>query len=281
MGFFDKVKNAVGSKNFKYLDDLIHSGQKEIVLDSDIVLGWREEKKYLDGIKLDVDDLIIDGNGHIIDAQGKTSIFFCTGKNITIKNITLKNGFAEYGGAIKNGGELTITGSILTGNTVQGKCSEGGAIRNRGSLTIIESTLTENTSEWSGGAIRNRGSLTIIESTLTGNTAKDGGAIYNYDGGELTISKSTLTGNTAQKDGGAIYNYDDGELTITFSTLNNNTAEHEGGAIRNNGSLTITESTLTKNTALRGGAIHLYIGGYKYESENCTFKDNEPDDVYK
>jgi hypothetical protein len=38
MGFLDKVKNAFGSKNFKYLDDLIHSGVKEIVLDSDIIL---------------------------------------------------------------------------------------------------------------------------------------------------------------------------------------------------------------------------------------------------
>ena len=282
MGFFDKVKNAVGSKNFKYLDDLIHSGQKEIVLDSDIVLGWREEKKYLDGIKLDVDDLIIDGNGHIIDAQGKTSIFFCTGKNITIKNITLKNGFAEYGGAIKNGGELTITGSILTGNTVQGKCSEGGAIRNRGSLTIIESTLTENTSEWSGGAIRNRGSLTIIESTLTGNTAKDGGAIYNYDGGELTISKSTLTGNTAQKDGGAIYNYDDGELTITFSTLNNNTAEHEGGAIFNHDGMILIETDYGGILNISGCKIlnnkspnNIIFNKFFMEVHNTKFNNNQ------
>ena len=30
------------SKNFKYLDDLIHSGVKEIVLDSNIVLGLSE-----------------------------------------------------------------------------------------------------------------------------------------------------------------------------------------------------------------------------------------------
>ena len=55
--------------NFKYLDDLIHSGVKEIVLDSDIELDpTNERREYLNGIKLDVDDLTIDGNGHAIDA---------------------------------------------------------------------------------------------------------------------------------------------------------------------------------------------------------------------
>ena len=80
----------MGSKNFKYLDELIHSGIKEIVLDSDIVLSDDEELQYLEGIKLDVDDLIINGNGHRIDAQGKTRIFEANGKNIILKTLYLK-----------------------------------------------------------------------------------------------------------------------------------------------------------------------------------------------
>ena len=96
-------------RNFKYLDDLIHSGVKEIILNSDIVLGDDEESEYIDGIKLDKDGLVINGNGFTVDARGKTRIFCCTGKNIIIKNITLKNGFAEkLGGAInKKEGSLT------------------------------------------------------------------------------------------------------------------------------------------------------------------------------
>lgn len=110
--------------NFKYLDDLSHSGVKGIVLDSDIVLSDGEESEYKKGIKLDVDDLAIDGNGHAIDAQGKTRIFFCSGKNISIKNIILKKGCSESGGAIDNRGELTIMKSSFTGNTAK----EEGAI---------------------------------------------------------------------------------------------------------------------------------------------------------
>ena len=252
-------------KNFKYLDNLIHSGAKEIILDSNIVLGDDEESEYKDGIKLDVDDLTIDGNGYTIDAQGLTQIFCCTGKNVTIKNIILKNGFAEdYGGAIYNRGELTITESTLTKNTA----GDGGAIYNDeyGELTITESTLTKNTAEY-GGAIHNWGELTITESTLTKNTAGDGGAIGNR--GELTITESTLTKNTAEYGGGAINNR--GELTITKSTLNNNTAEYSGGAIHNWGELTITESTLTKNTAGNGGAIY---SSNEVNISNCTLVNN-------
>ena len=88
MAFGDRLKKAFGrGKNFKYLDDLIHSGVKEIILDSNIVLSNDEASEYLEGINLDVDDLVIDGNGHSIDACGKTRIFHSTSKNITIKNI--------------------------------------------------------------------------------------------------------------------------------------------------------------------------------------------------
>ena len=258
MSFFNKDKNMFGpkednkSRNFRYLDDLVHSGVKEILLDSDIVLSRDEKSQYLNGIELDVDDLVIDGNGYAIDAQGLTRIFHCTGKNVFIKNIILKNGFTE-----KN----------------------GGAIYNRGELTITESTLSENTAQLYGGAIHNMSRLTITESILNENTAEYGGAIHNLKG-EITITESTLTENTAQRKSGAIHNYD-GELTITESALTKNTAQREGGAIYNSweGELIITESILNENTARHGGVIYLDKQA-KYDSKNCTFKDNDPD-VYE
>ena len=78
----------MASKNFKYLDELIHSESKEIVLDSDIVLGDEEESEdlYFQGVRLDLDDLIIGGNGFTINAKKNARIFSCTGKDI-IKNI--------------------------------------------------------------------------------------------------------------------------------------------------------------------------------------------------
>ena len=203
---FDKDKRAFGPKNFKYLDDLIHGGAKEIVLDSDIVLSDSEESEYEGGIKLDVDDLTIDGNGHTIDAQGKARIFCCRGKNINVKNIVLKNGLAQkFGGAIYNDyGELTIAESAFSQNAVWGY---GGAVYNSGELTILKSALNANTARTLGGAIYNNsdGRLTIAESLLRENTSDfKAGALYNS--GNLILTGSSLKGNCAQRYGGAIVN---------------------------------------------------------------------------
>ena len=43
------------AKDFRYLDELIHSGADEIFLDDDIVLGPEEEEKYRNGIDIDMD----------------------------------------------------------------------------------------------------------------------------------------------------------------------------------------------------------------------------------
>ena len=310
-----KELSAENTKTFKYLDDLIHSGVKEIVLDSDIVLDDDEESDYEDGINLNVPNLIIDGNGHTIDANVKARIFYCT-RYITVKNITLKNGYSkDHGGAIYNNtwGELTIVESIIKENTA----NYGGAISNYGKLTIIESIIKENTAEV-GGAISNhvgqaiakKSKLTITESKIKENTAEAGGAIYNdcdltiiestlndnhatgtgggiYNVSRLTIIKSTLKGNTVEYDasaltasaycGGAICNFLGGELTIFKSTLKSNTA-YDGGAISNDCELTIIESTLNDNlVAGSGGAI------YNFEELTIigsSFNDNIGEAIY-
>ncbi len=183
--------------------------------------------------------------------------------NLTLTNSTFNNYFGtDSYGVINNYGTLNVTGSTFKNNTGTGV--NGGAIYNDGTLTITNSILTGNTAT-DGGAIYNDGPLTITNSILTGNTASDGGAIYNY--GPLTITNSTLTDNNATEyDGGAIYN--DGTLTITNSTLAGNTAPtSDGGAIFNmltseDASSTITDSILINNTAKEGGAIWSGADGY-------------------
>lgn len=178
----------MSSKNFKYLDELIHSGVHEIVLDSNIILTETEASEYLEGIKLDVDGLVIDGNGHYIDACEKTRIFHCSAEGIALKNITLKNANTE---------------------------SNGGAIYNKGDLTITDSAFSNNTGNgiFSGGAICNwEGRIRISRSSFTGNVANGryngGGAIYSLLG-EVIIKQSSFTDNRtngSQSNGAALYN---------------------------------------------------------------------------
>lgn len=196
-------------------------------MDYDIRLDWGngEENKYSSGIILDNDGIVINGNGHVIDAQGKTRIFKCGGKNLIIKNITLKNGFVN---------------------------GAGGAISNNGELTIINSNFNEN-SAINGGAILNNGDLSIIESKLNDNVVDE---IFGL--------------------GGAIYNL--GILGVIRSALSNNYSGNEGGAIASfGGKLVVVESEFSMNNAVHGGAI--YHESTEYESNNCTFRDNNPDDV--
>lgn len=231
--------------NFKYLDSYIHYGFKEIVLDSDAVLNDGEEEEYPLGIPLDVDDLVIDGNGHTIDACGKTEIFHSTGKNIEIKNITLKNGQGKYsGGAIYNeGGELTIADSTIT----KSKSAEGGAIFNHyGKLTIIRTTITENTAEYGGAISNNEGELIIIESALNGNSTElSGGAIYNLRS-KISITESQFNGNSAEFDGGAIYNLV-GDMNIAQSEFSENLT-HRGEIIyHKSGNFKVFNSAFSNN----------------------------------
>ena len=239
-------------KNFQYLDGLIRSGSKEIILDSDIILDKKENLYYSDGILLDADDMVIDGNGHTIDAKGKTRIFHSTGKNLKIRNIKLRNAFSSFGGgAILNveSGEITIDGCTFTNNTAK---EEGGAILNQGKMNINGSTFSRNTARKdvfeNGGAIANEGKMDITESTFSKNIATNrGGAIINQK--ELSISKSTLTENTARMDGGAIHN--SGEMTISESSINSNTFSDgnfaKGGAIYNMGKMSIAGSSIDNN----------------------------------
>ena len=250
---YDIIEEPSKYNNFKYLDNLIHAGKKEIVLDADIILSDGEELEYSDGIELDVDGIVIDGAGHTINAKTKARIFRCTGKNITIKNLLFKYGFAEYGGAIYNNeGNLKIFNSIFKRNASKipkGRSAyphDGGAISNSGKLTISKSEFYENRSMEDGGAVKNSDELIIENSLFSKNKAdKNGGAIQN--GGKLNIIETTLSNNFSDYSG-AIDNYG-GEAILSKSTFDSHSTGY-GGVMRNYGGIIrIFECKLINNNA--------------------------------
>lgn len=234
--FLDIIPNEE-KFDFGYLDKKIHeTTDEEIILKEDICLEKYEKDFYEGGIELDIDNLVIDGNGHTIDASGDSRIFIITGENITLKNIIFENGHSHnnYDNPINN---------------------HGGALRinSHNNLTIINCEFKNNNSERNGGVISG-GNINISESKFTENTAQnDGGVIYSY-GGELIITESKFTENTAEMHGGAIYN-NDGNLTIVGSIFTRNTATY-GGAIYCS-ILIIKESIFASNKATWScGAVH-------------------------
>ncbi len=145
--------------------------------------------------------------------------------------------------------------TIANGNTNAGGAGHGGGIFNGGTLTLSNSVISGNTaSTSSGGGISNAGgTLTIINSTISGNSAGDGfgGGIYN--GGSLTITSSTISGNnTATIDygsGGGIFNHG-GAAAIANSTISDNIVEFRGGGIsQSGGTLSATNTIIALNTS--------------------------------
>ena len=104
------------------------------------------------------------------------------GIKLSLNNLTLDGGHASPGGAIYNGGTLTITNSTFSNNSAPN--SDGGAIYNGGTLTITNSTFSNNSAPvTAGGAIENSvGTVRVINSTFSNNSASSyGGAIENND----------------------------------------------------------------------------------------------------
>jgi hypothetical protein len=212
--------------------------------------------------------------------------------NVVLSKFTIRNGkFTTMpgtggGGGIYNIGILTVSHSIVTGNSVLagrnllgGFPANGGGVYNTGTLTITNSTLSANTAvagglpqqaAGGGGIYNGGGMLTINRSTLSGNVgvtnddisgggAANGGGMY-LSGGSTTINDSTLSNNSLAgfhaETGGGIYNgFGGGTLTVNNSTLSNNYCPADGGGIENtlNGTVTIANSTLSGNSTSAGG----------------------------
>jgi hypothetical protein len=173
----------------------------------------------------------------IIDGSNIQIITVNSGCNLLIDDLTLENGVVTgSGGAIYNGGTLTVTSSTFTDCTAHFTGGGGGT----------------------GGAIDNAGTITRITSTSFSDcTAIYGGAIYNDNGGTIaSITTTSFTDCYANGGGDAIYNA--GTITsITTSTFNRDSA---GGyyAIYNAGTIAAPDNWWGTNTPdfsnLIGGA---------------------------
>ncbi|MCO6045137.1 dockerin type I domain-containing protein [Aeoliella sp. ICT_H6.2] len=152
------------------------------------------------------------------------------------------------GGGIYNRENLTLTDSIVTGNTA----TTGGGIYNSGQLAVVESSITGNSATATGGGIRNTLSTSVIRSTVAGNSAVDGGGVYNNS--DLSVLRSTVSGNMAASRGAGIYSQYSANLIQ--STVSGNVASYVGGGIYSLQTLTITGSTITLNEAGYGGGIN-------------------------
>jgi uncharacterized repeat protein (TIGR01451 family) len=255
------IKNATGSVNVNGIVNIAngqYSGTSNtgITIDKNMTINGESQ------------------TGTVINGTGINWIFHVNkGINFTLRNLTITNATRDYGGAIDNDGNLSVTGCSFTGNTAQ---YYGGAIYHEsGILSVIDCSFTGNTAN-RGGAIINYGSASVIDCSFTGNTANHGGAISNGD--ILSVTDSSFTSNSAISYGGAIYN--GAILSVTGCSLMGNTA-NRGGAIINYYSLSVTGCSLMGNTAqYSGGVIYNVNDGGSVTANFNRIVNNSPTAIH-
>ena len=143
MSTFNNLDAEIKKKDIIYLSD-------------DVVLkDLTERSNFREGIKISSDNIVIDGNGHTIDAKGKIRIFNISGNNITLKNINFKNGSTK---------------------------KFGGAIRNKGCCKIIDCTFENNFAKKGGHDISNGSKICISNCKFShSNSIHSKGPIYTLE----------------------------------------------------------------------------------------------------
>jgi hypothetical protein len=174
------------------------------------------------------------GGGIDEDGSGKVFVNFST---IT-GNSSVNQGAGIWLDAVQVGTEfqtanMTVTGSLISGNSAVAANNVGGGLGNagNGAVTITDSTVANNFSGGVGGGFGDenaQGTLTVVNSTFANNYAIGNGGGIEASGPSTIINDSTITGNTTQAQGGGL-NVTSASFTLNNTIVAGNFANNNGG----------------------------------------------------
>lgn len=218
-----------------------------------------------------VEECVIEGNSigvyHTGLAADPIVVDGCTLRDNTGAGMQTTNGSAI----------TTIRDTEISGNDARGLTSAGG------NCTIDGCDISGNTMAGNGGGAYFAGTispLTITDTTFDGNQGTQGGGIYIGGNASCnaTFDRTMLSGNTASTGiGGAIYT-GQGVYAYTDVTFSGNAAATDGGGVlANNSQCTYTRCAFVGNsagnaTANGGGAVWATNGRAAFT--NATFSGN-------
>lgn len=197
--------------------------------------------------------------------------------DVVISGNTTTDIFDGVGGGLENsGGTMTLTRVTVQNNTAN---FVGGGIQNLGQMTITDSLISGNTADLGGGlASGSSTGLTLQNSTITDNNNSSNGVVRGgagvYNTFMMDISNSTISGNdtaVSGGDGGGILN--NNLLTINSSTIYNNAANDQGGGLRNAAGVTeLANSIVAQNDSDDCSGSNITSNGYNLAGDSsCSF----------
>jgi predicted outer membrane repeat protein len=166
-------------------------------------------------------DLVVEGSNTIVlSGRGRSQILAVPlGVNATLRDLVLTDGFGGDGGAISNGGDLSISNVTFTNNIA---IPRGGAIYNTGTLSLtnalfLGNSAVEGSSSCGGAVCSQGGSVNMQNVSFSDNVAEGeavdgtfaaqgwgyGGALYCV-GGSMNASAVECTNNAALSGNGLV-----------------------------------------------------------------------------
>jgi CSLREA domain-containing protein len=204
--------------------------------------------------------------GEIVFANNGSLTVNGTGANrLTISGGGASRIFASRGLAVVYLHYLRLTGGNGAGAVNSGR---GGAVYNVGGTMTITNSILIGNSAANGGALNNAAStapsspanLTMINCLVMNNSAtSSGAAMQNFSTSTMNIIGSSFYNNTTTTTGIAGAIQANGVVNITNSTFANNSAPAGtgGGVYFNGSSMFMTNVTIVGNTSgIGGGGLH-------------------------
>jgi len=224
------------------------------------------------GIDLTLSDLVISGNsatgvGGGISGTNVTN----SGAGLTIIDSEISNNSSHGGGGgvyLYRVGDVTITNSVISGNTTEN--GRGGGLRmyHTGDVSLVGSTVNDNavtSNHRAGGAsLQDAGVVTIDATTFANNSSGWwGGGLEALAFEGFTMTNSTFSGNTAQGNSAFFISSGFNNALVANCTIANNTATASGG------------TTLEMDSYATSRILFSTISGNSSGSQTLYFADGD------
>ncbi|MBU6317928.1 MAG: right-handed parallel beta-helix repeat-containing protein, partial [Acidobacteria bacterium] len=208
------------------------------------------------------------------DSSGNAGAIYLTNSgDVTITDSSFESNAASGGGGAiyidDPVGDFTLERSTLTGNSSTNSYGGGLESHNSGDVTITDSVIDGNTALYAGGvALKQTGDTNVTRTSIIGNSATgaagSGGGLYvaSEAGTHLTVVSSLIADNTATQSGGGALISSEIDATIANSTITGNSTDGIGGglALEPDLYLTLLQTTISDNSANFGGGLYAKSG---------------------
>lgn len=215
--------------------------------------------------------ITINGNGHVIDANNRSRIFWIKADDVMIRNLTFANANAHLaGGSISWwGNNATLADCTFVNSTA---VSGGGALYFKGNDVSLTNCNFENNRVNYGAAVSLTDGAGFDPSMIHIPVVNaEGGAVY-INGDNSKIENCSFSNNEALLDGGAISTSWGNNVTISKSKFKSNRASYYGGALDLNGeNVTVDDCIFISNSA--GKSNDIFINSRNNTIMNSNFEN--------